>query len=214
LGEAESCDSDCGSDKLGSIRRVRKRCYKCKKEWHLCKRSFLESRQISYSKFIWFLLLYSKDYGIIQVCEELLIERKTGLQLLTDLRNLILGDNIISNAAEGFILVINEVNNIEMKPLKDSADNKNYVIIEPERYKEVGGLYSFLIKAKWVGRNIGCKNNLNAFLSYIKMKTVSYRGISEGQFIQYFSEQILKYNYREKDHFEMLLSFLLHPQNE
>jgi hypothetical protein len=83
-----------------------------------------------------------------------------------------------------------------MIPLKDSADNKNYVIIEPERYKEVGGLYSFLIKAKWVGRNIGYKNSLNAFLSYIKMKTVSYRGLSEGQFIQYFSEQILKYNCR------------------
>jgi len=57
----------CKSDKIGYISRSRVKCYKCKKEWHKRKASFLEGKQISFSKFIAFLKLYSDEMGIIRL---------------------------------------------------------------------------------------------------------------------------------------------------
>jgi transposase len=79
----------CGSDKIGSIRRDRKRCYKCKKEWHQRKGSFLESRHISYSKFIGFLKLYADDYSLFIISKELIIEYKSLKILFRDISTLL-----------------------------------------------------------------------------------------------------------------------------
>ena len=72
----------CKSEKIGNIRRDRMRCYKCKKEWHRRKGSFLESRHISYSKFIGLLKLYSSRISIlIRLADELSLDRKTVAEL-------------------------------------------------------------------------------------------------------------------------------------
>lgn len=156
------------------------KCYKCKKEWHRRKGSFLESRHISYSKFIGFLVLFSKDNGVIQICNELSIDRKNGLLIHSELRKLLFRNFSYEKVlGEKIAIQVNDNNQIEMQMIDNSMELKNYLLLEISRYKETGGIYSFLVNSKWIGQKIRNKNLVDSFISYIKMKSISYRGISK-----------------------------------
>jgi transposase-like protein len=191
----------CGSDKLGHISRGRIKCYKCKKEWHKRKGSFLEGKQISASKFIAFLKLYADEYGVNRISEELGIDIKSVIELHSKIRceviNAYYKTKPSINSKYWLYIVNNEIE-ISSRNIDNNADpiTSDYMIINFERTKEFGNLYSFLIDAQWVGTKIKYKSMLNTFISYIKMKLISYRGVKVEYFFEYFLETIIKYNNR------------------
>lgn len=202
----------CNSRSIGKIRRGRMKCYKCKKEWHRRKGSFLESRHITYSKFIGFLKLYSEERGITLICHELGINIKHGLEINTAIRSILfVKKHSFNSNKEKVFLWANEDKAIqiefEFKKL-DRTKATGYLELIIKGYKEFGGLYSFLLRSHWKGKKIRYKNLVNSFISYVKMKSVSYRGIHKKNFYEYLFEQVIRFNLRDKNFYEELLKNL------
>lgn len=201
----------CGSGSIGKIRRSRMKCYKCKKEWHRRKDSFLESRHITYSKFIGLLKLYSDEQGVMSICNELEIERKHGLEIYSAIRSLLFRDKLHNRNSEKAILWGKDEKHIQIDFVSfsfDETNKKSYLELLITGYKEYGGLYSFLINSQWREKKIRYKNLVNSFISYIKMKSISYRGISKKNYFEYLFEQVIRFNFRDRDFYEVLLENL------
>jgi transposase len=203
----------CGSDKIGHVSRGRIKCYKCKKEWHKRKGSFLEGKQISCSKFIAFLKLYSDEIGVNKISSELNLDIKSIIELHTLLRTKIIHSyySLKPDISSKYILYIIDHKIMLQTQKKFSGDEhpqSEYMLVNFDRTKEYGNLYSFLIRAEWVGTRIKYKSMLNTFISYVKMKLISYRGIKVEYFFDFFLELIIKFNSRDKIFYEKVLEFL------
>jgi transposase-like protein len=159
----------CGSDKLGSIRRDRKRCYKCKKEWHQRKGSFLESRHISYSKFIGFLKLYGENSGLYKISNELILDYKTVKTIFRDISRLLHPEYIyFQSKTPPTKLFIYSVNGkIELGLATPDKKVFSYLMLDLRRYKEVGGIYSFTVNSRWIQKSSRAFDSLDRFLSRI-----------------------------------------------
>lgn len=203
----------CNSDKIGRISRGRIKCYKCKKEWHKRKDSFLEGRHISSSKFIAFLKLYSDEIGVNKISSELNLDIKSTIELHTLLRTRIINSyySLKPDISSKYIIYIID-QKIILKTQKNLNENEQpqseYMLVNFDRTKEFGNLYSFLIHAEWVGTRIKYKSMLNTFISYVKMKLISYRGVKVEYFFDFFLELIIKFNYRDRIFYEKVLEFL------
>jgi transposase-like protein len=197
----------CGSDKIGSISRGRIKCYKCKKEWHKRKRSFLEGRHISAAKFVALLKLYSEELNPVTISKEISIERKAVLDIIHSIKLIILKDfsEMKISQKELILFVKDGVISIQEEKLVKGI---SYMLIEPVRYKEFGNIYSFLLKSKWIGKKTNDLNTINNFLSFVKMKSINYAGISEKYFLEYLFELIIKFNSISQSFYEMLLNML------
>jgi hypothetical protein len=199
----------CGSDKIGSIRRDRKRCYKCKKEWHQRKGSFLESRHISYSRFIGFLKLYADEANPINICNELVLERKSVQVLYNSLRRYIIGDKLyLLSENEKFELVFKNGSMLLESEKRNEKDRKPCISLSLQRYKDYGSIYSFLINAEIIANNQKELNVFKSFLSFLRMRSISYVGISEKYFLEYLVELIIKFNNRDKSYFDLLIKLI------
>lgn len=201
----------CGSDKLGNLSRSRIKCYKCKKEWNKRKGSFLEGKHVSYSKFIGVLKLFNEDYGFTEISRELILDRKTTQEILSEMLALLLDANNIqiTNLEQPSILLLDKAKQIVLcsKENFQVSDNKSYIELSFDRYKGTGGLYSFMINAKFVG-NQKDKLALNNFLGFSKMRLISFRGIKSEKLFQYLSETIIRFNLRESNFNDYLLKIL------
>ncbi|MGE5621177.1 MAG: hypothetical protein ACM3U0_01255 [archaeon] len=202
----------CNSKSIGKIRRGLLKCYKCKREWNRRKGSFLESRHIASSKFIGFLKLYSEEMGVMEICSELEIERKHGLTIFNDTREILLRDKLdYNNKSEKVLLWADKEDKLHIRFIEDECvppDVKGYLELSFSRYKEFGGLYGFLVKSEWRGIKIRYGNLVNSFISYVKMKVISYRGIHKRYFYEYLVELLIRFNLRDKDFYEVLLENL------
>ena len=197
----------CKSEKIGNIRRDRVRCYKCKKEWHRRKGSFLESRHISYSKFIGLLKLYSSEYNIDQIGDELSLDRKTVAGIISNIQQKILPN--YSGLSSDTAILYSKGKRVGLKYLTAGSlvEVNQYIRLEFIRYKEFGSIYSFLINST---RRPG-KNNYNVldrFIGFAKMKLISYRGIEAKYVHQYLFELIIKFNLEGFDYYEYVVKML------
>jgi hypothetical protein len=52
------------------------------------------------------------------------------------------------------------------------------------------------------------ENLVESFLSFIKMRSISYRGISKKNYYEFLGELILRFNNRDDNFFEILLNSL------
>lgn len=77
-----------------------------------------------------------------------------------------------------------------------------------KRYKEFGNIYSFLLNAKWVDKKNEDYHTINSFLSFVKMKSMSYTGISEKYFLEYLCELIIKFNKRSTNYYDFMLKMI------
>lgn len=94
----------------------------------------------------------------------------------------------------------------------ESDPNKfnNYALLDLKCYKEFGSIYSFLIKAKMkFGEHSPERSLIKSFQSYIKMKSLSYFGVSEKYFLEYLSELVIKFNNTDIKYFDYLLKLLV-----
>ena len=201
----------CNSDKLGKISRGRIKCYKCKKEWHKRKGSFLESKQISFSKFIAFIKLYADEFGVNQLSKELELDIKSVIMIHSDIRMRLIHCLTKPASSEFPNVILYEENGeliLKFTRGKEFQKNKNFYILEFNRYKELGSLYSFLVQAKWCGKNKSHQAFFNSFLSYAKMRLINYRGIKVELATGYLYELILKYNNRDKNYYELIANSL------
>jgi hypothetical protein len=82
------------------------------------------------------------------------------------------------------------------------------MLISSKRYKEFGNIYSFLNNAEIIGQNFHEVNLLKSFLSFIKMKSISYIGISEKNYWEYLLELIIKFNLRDENYYRNILNLL------
>ena len=198
----------CNSDKIGRISRGRVKCYKCKKEWHKRKGSFLEGKQISCSKFIAFLKLYADEIGINQITSELVLNKKTAIYLVKEIRNNVIPDSITNDTHESNCAIIFEKNDSVHLAFNSQTNQKNVCIINFERYKEQGNLYSFMIKSTSSKKGRHKMNSVDRFLSFAKMKLITYRGIKLDYLKEYLTELVVKYNLKDQDFFEYLVKSL------
>lgn len=200
----------CGSDKLGHISRGRIKCYKCKKEWHKRKGSFLEGKHITSSKFIGFLKLYANDYGLTELSSELYLDRKTTIEVQSELQSKLLDKNNISliDFKKEAIIHIGKSKEI-MLSSKEHLPNevKSYMQLSFTRFKGTGGLYTFLINSKFVG-NKKEQQQLNNFMGYTKMRLISFRGIKHDKLLDYLIETIIRFNNRDKLFYNYLVEIL------
>lgn len=198
----------CNSDKLGKISRGRIKCYKCKKEWHKRKDSFLEGRHISSSKFIAFLKLYSDEIGVNQITSELLLDKKTVIELTKEIRKITTNEYVagISENSNSAILFEKD------KTLHVKFDSQNVMhdsyVIDFVRYKEQGNLYSFLIESDARVDKRGKVNSIDRFLSFAKMKLISYRGVKIEYLKGYLIELVVKFNLMDISFYDYVLKRL------
>ena len=204
----------CGSEKIGNISRGRIKCYKCKKEWHKRKGSFLEGKHISCSKFIGLIKLVVDDYGLTEISCDLVLDRKTVQETHNDLMSILLKQHkLISIDLEKpsviFLSKNKEIRLINKDEFTQSQNSiKGFIEISFDRYKGTGGLYSFLINAKYYG-NQKEQQALNNFLSFTKMRLISFRGIKYSNLFDYLTETIIRFNLREQDYYEYILKMIM-----
>lgn len=199
----------CGSPKIGKIRRGRMKCYKCKKEWHRRKGSILESRHITYSKFVGVIKLFSYGFGVNRMAYELEIDIKSMVELVSSLRKVIGWDY-----ARYF--------NIEFSEIFLATTDKNEVIVglsgeeikapaklTVERLKSFDKSFSYKIRLNWIEKKEAQNwNTIHRFVSYIKIQLLNYRGINSKYFNEYFFELLFRFNNIDKDLLEIMLEKL------
>jgi transposase len=66
----------CGSEKIGAVRRNRYKCYQCKYEWHVRKRSVLILTKLEFSTFLATLKFFADEYSIVKCAKELNLSRQ------------------------------------------------------------------------------------------------------------------------------------------
>ncbi len=198
----------CKSEKIGNIRRDRMRCYKCKKEWHRRKDSFLETRHISYSKFMGLLKLYSSEYNIDQISYELCLDRKTVSGIIRDIQQKIFPNQRVS--FEDKLIVYSNKQIIVCEFWNDDLIQRidNYMVIELNRYKESGSIYSFLLDSTRVQTGGSKFTIIDSFIGFAKMRLISYRGIGIKNVLLFLSELIIKFNLEDSDYFQFVVKML------
>jgi len=201
----------CESDKIGYISRGRIKCYKCKKEWHKRKDSFLEGKQISFSKFIAFIKLYADEVGVNQIADELELDIKSVITIHSGIRNCLINTIIPTSLDESTTAILLEDHGklrLLFSQEKESQITGQHYFLEFERYKEFGSLYSFLIKSRDTIRGQHKYNSLDRFISFAKMKLLSYRGIKIQNLKEYLVELLIMYNNSENDWYTKVLNSL------
>lgn len=197
----------CGFDKLGHLSRNRIKCYKCKKEWHKRKGSFLEGKQISSSKFVAFLKLYADDCGVNTIYNELEIDKKTVIDLIKNTRQHLLQNKKVKIKNHDLIYLYDY--NGELQLSINTRPNSNiYYTLNFICYKEQGSLYSFIINSFSNATGKHQMNSVDRFLSFAKMKLISYRGIKLEYLLEYLMELMIKFKNKEESYFEYLLKTL------
>ncbi len=201
----------CNSEKLGKISRGRIKCYKCKKEWHKRKDSFLEGKHIDDRVFIAILKLFSEGYGVIETASQLGLNDKTIIEIYEELTNAVF--KICSLPTETFsesefYLCQRSISKIE--PLNISCFEKirseTFGKLSMLRNRNIDLSYSFTYKFEWMNTtNRSYKNNINRFLNFLKHNLAIYRGVSQNHFKQYFGILLIKYNCKEKNLFNIIL---------
>lgn len=80
----------CGSRRLGRIRRVKIKCYECRKEWGVRKGSILEGMRIPLTKFLLAIKLFELDTSVREAARQLDLAYNTVYSLHTLIRRAIL----------------------------------------------------------------------------------------------------------------------------
>jgi hypothetical protein len=148
-----------------------------------------------------------------KISSELNLDIKSTIELHTLLRTRIINSyySLKPDISSKYIIYIID-QKIILKTQKNLNENEQpqseYMLVNFDRTKEFGNLYSFLIHAEWVGTRIKYKSMLNTFISYVKMKLISYRGVKVEYFFDFFLELIIKFNYRDRIFYEKVLEFL------
>ena len=139
---------NCNSEKIGNIRRDRMKCYKCKKEWHRRKGSFLESRHISYTKFIGLLKLYSAEYGVMGTSKELDLDIKSVIEIFESLRYQLFSKYLSSccSFSENIFLLSSRNSGIIVCNTLADINSNSYGQLSTKRKKCEDKSYSFEIK--------------------------------------------------------------------
>ena len=198
----------CKSEKIGDIRRNRMKCYVCKREWHKRKGSFLESRHISDSKFIALLKLYSLEFNIDQISYELALDRKTVAGIIFDVQRKVLPYN--NSKINDRIILYPKGKRIELESYDTELTDilNNYMIVEFKRYKEFGSIYSFLMDCNRKQKGISKYSVLDSFISFTKMRLISYRGIGINNVLLYLEELVIKFNLIRIDYYSYVVKML------
>ncbi len=201
----------CSSEKIGNIRRSRMKCYKCKKEWHKRKGSFLEGKQITFSKFVAFIKLYDGEIGVNQISHELELDIKSTIALHSEFRKALIQNFEQFSLTKSYRAILSgDRGELKLQFLseKEFPQAEKYYVLEFKRYKELGSLYSFLIQAQWSGKNKSQQAFFNSFLSFAKMKLITYRGIKIDFVADYLCELVIRYNNRHTDFHKIILNSL------
>jgi transposase-like protein len=214
----------CNSDKLGKISRGRIKCYKCKKEWHKRKDSFLEGRHISSSKFIAFLKLFSMGYSMNHIHFELDIEFKTANDLCEKARYFIIEENgfrkFVSKKEFILIEVDQRISIMECTNNSKSLENASYGTIKITRTKNNDNQLTFNYEFVWTKKQHRRRiTKIDRFLSFFNEKIFHYRGVSYEKFSHYFLESFIRFNNKDLDfyssvcqsiHTDKIIRFLDH----
>jgi len=93
----------CGSTRLGRIRRVKIKCYDCKKEWGIRKGSIVEGLRIPLTKFLMAVKLFELDTSVREAARQLDLAYNTVYSLHTLIRRAILVTDTESFSLSGEI---------------------------------------------------------------------------------------------------------------
>lgn len=204
----------CGSDKLGHLSRSRIKCYKCKKEWHKRKESFLEGRHISSSIFLGIVKLYSDGFGVTRICAELNLDRKTILEIVPLLRSLIINRTILDQLKEvlEFSITQNSSNKINVRfPIvsKSCVGEKVAAIVKIKKVRLPDKSFSITSNLVWQNLEMAAEwNTVHRFANYLHSQLINYRGLSSKSFNEYLLELIERFNNSEKKFFDILIEKL------
>jgi len=152
--------------------------------------------------------LYADEIGINHMTEELVIDKKTVVDLTKEIRIIVTTDYKDGKINDMNSVILFEDKNQVHISFKPSTSIERSYLINFHRYKEQGNLYSFLLEAD-SKTNKRCKvNSIDRFLSFAKMKLISYRGIKIEFLKEYLIELVIKFNLQEEDYFDYLLKTL------
>ena len=86
LNKIKNCEN-CGSSKIGRIRRGKYKCYSCEYEWNLRKGSKLEGINLGFNKILLFLKLVEYNFNDYKIGKELRMNGSTVKKLRKQLKN-------------------------------------------------------------------------------------------------------------------------------
>lgn len=196
----------CQSKSIGKIRRGRMKCYKCKKEWHRRKDSFLESRHISYSKFIGMLKLYSYSFGINKIAVELDLDIKSIIDHTSSLRRLVAIEynSYLDQEHNELYLSTDQYEHIIVLPTLNNTDTKAKLLIS--RIKSADKSFTYNLQLTWIDKaGANHWNSIHRFANYLKFQLLSFRGISFRYFNEYLFELLYRFNHPEEDLYDHIL---------
>ena len=199
----------CNSDKLGKISRSRIKCYKCKKEWNNRTNSILQGKIISAAKFLALVKLIADGNNLVMISKELELDKRIVYKFSHEINQLVMESQQIQIKNGGnFILTVSEGKLFINDDKLPDFSKIPHMQIEPIRFKKFGNIYSFLLNSKWKGRKTDEYQTIISFLSFIKMKSVNYLGISDKFFIEYLCSMVFQFNEYPTPYFESIVKLL------
>ncbi|MFZ1291899.1 MAG: hypothetical protein WAR79_17510 [Melioribacteraceae bacterium] len=194
---------NCGSAKLGRIRREKYKCYSCKSEWSIRKGSMLYSHQIRFTKFLGVLKCFEIELDAKKTALEFELD-KSGVQRIFNLIREAIADNISPDNQR--LIFEKKSLSFSIKTTNEKVEicfNNNLDVAElfsmkryPTLNKEI--IYKFScedIKSKVIKRNI---NNFPTvqknFWNYANTKLQKFRGTCLKYLYLYLKEIEFRYN--------------------
>ncbi|MBX3006937.1 MAG: transposase [Melioribacteraceae bacterium] len=209
----------CGSNKLGHISRGRIKCYKCKKEWHKRKGSFLEGKKISAGILISILKMFSSGYSANHISKELSLDYKTANEICEKIRQIILKNHFVNInflKEEYFLFQVNNSDDTDVLicetiPIQDKKFlSYAYGKLILKRTKTYDDLLTFSFNFTWISKPSKRKiYQVDRFLSYLSQRLHTYRGVNYDKFISYLCENLIRFNIGEEAFFLKIFNEIL-----
>lgn len=207
---------NCGSDKLGIIRRNKYKCYRCKSEWSINKGSILSSTNIDYCDFLILIKLFEMELTAEKCAEELNLGYKSVHNLYTLIRlqlselsskDLEAFEEILKGRREIVVNYNNGLVKFEFNPYKE-FDEAARLEITRHRDPDTGVLFELSLRKvkRAIKKGTGDRKfgSYNYFWRYAKEKLWKYRGTEQKYLILYLKEIEFRYNHRKEDLFEKI----------
>lgn len=210
----------CQSPKLIKISRGRYRCNSCESEWNERKDSLLYKNQLCCSKFIGIVKCFALELPAIKAAEEMQINKTKTERLYNLFREAIIGIEsedklILANAFEKevptFVITIKyETVDIRFAKSNTTSTNQNLFSLRRSRVPNRGTSFHFnhgSINARTVRNKLSdMPISQNHFWRYANVKLQSFRGTKTEHLYQYLKEIEFRYNNRNNNLFEILVS--------
>lgn len=212
-----SCEK-CGSNRITKISRGRHRCNSCLSEWNKRAGSILHGQSLSASKFLGLVKMFELELTAKDGSINMGVNLKTTKGVYHKIRLAVTEtnnsdfdtfDKILKGENQEFLISI-ENGKVSIRVSDTHCQNGNLFSLVRTRTPSREASYSFKF-SKMTSRNIERKLKcfpigLNYFWRFARKRLLNYRGTNLKYLYLYLLEAVCRYNNREVDYYEIIVT--------